>query len=90
MPKKCHTFPGEHQKIGENKMTRKEAITVSNLAGQMLLEFVRGNQETFALPHTEAGKTYKKLRELRVQIADYVYQASNPTIQLEEINDNNR
>ena len=66
-------------------MTRKQAITVSNLAGQMLLEFVRENQETFALPNTKAGRTYEKLRELRVQIADYVYQASNKTLQLEEI-----
>lgn len=51
----------------------------------MLLEFVRENQETFALPNTKAGRTYEKLRELRVQIADYVYQASNKTLQLEEI-----
>lgn len=37
-------------------MTRKEAIVVSNLAGQMLVIFVKANQMHFADPDTKIGK----------------------------------
>ena len=65
-------------------MTRREAITVSNLAGQMLLIFVKANQMHFADPDTKIGKTYLELCEIRKQIANYTFDASN---QLEKQNE---